>query len=600
MGKKKGAKGKVKAGVKKELEQLGKFFDAVSHGDLGEVKRFVEGGIDVNVRDSNGFTALMVAARDGYEGVVKYLVETGKVDFRVVDNGGRDAFKLAMLNGRGKAVIYLKDFRNDTSSSFSEEGIKALIHQLQRDEIASIKDSVEQLKGQGKGVNTQDEKGDTLLMNAAKNGKMEVVKYLVLEEKADLGFKNKEEVTALMFAREYRREDMVEYLLAQEKNREDTLKVKNLLQGKKGIETLLDSVRKGEEMTVKYLVGVLGIDVNGCGEDGKTAHMLAVEKGNLELAKWLVEEGKADIEMTEIDKHLFDAIGKRNLAGIISLLEGDGGEINLRVKNAEGDSLLMFAVKKGYVKAVRVLARVGVDVNVGDSEGRTPLFMAKEGGMVRALVAAGGNLEITDRNGDTALLFTVEEGNVGAVEALVREGAKGNIKNKKGNTPLVLAANKGNPEIVDFFLDCDGIDVNGESGYGWTPLMLAAYRGDQAVVELLLQSEDIDVSCENREFQTASYYANKNSRKEDGGVGRDEKKEMRKLLKSHSSYNGEKEKEARGRRRKAREEKAEGEKSEGKRQITAEEEKRQMAGVKREAVTSSSSSSEKGGGGMGR
>ena len=62
-------------------------------------------------------------------------------------------------------------------------------------------------------------------------------------------------------------------------------------------------------------------------------------------------------------------------------------------------------------------------------------------------------------------------------------------------TPLYLAARKNQPEIVDYLLTIENIDVNrGTAENGETALIVAARHGNYKVTEELLLSQKIDVN----------------------------------------------------------------------------------------------------------
>ena len=53
------------------------FFDAVKANDLPKVEQFLYDGVDINIQDDIGTTALMLAAENGSMEIVKYLIENG-------------------------------------------------------------------------------------------------------------------------------------------------------------------------------------------------------------------------------------------------------------------------------------------------------------------------------------------------------------------------------------------------------------------------------------------------------------------------------------------------------------------------------------------
>ncbi len=56
-------------------DDTGTLIDAASHGDIKRVRSLLAGGADVNAKDTDGVTALMMAAQDGHTDIVKVLLK---------------------------------------------------------------------------------------------------------------------------------------------------------------------------------------------------------------------------------------------------------------------------------------------------------------------------------------------------------------------------------------------------------------------------------------------------------------------------------------------------------------------------------------------
>jgi len=77
--------------------ETNEFFDAVRERNYEKVLLFIHDGIDVNMRDEHGRTALMVAAEKGYPEIAELLIDYG-ADVNARDNHGRDALYYAIIN----------------------------------------------------------------------------------------------------------------------------------------------------------------------------------------------------------------------------------------------------------------------------------------------------------------------------------------------------------------------------------------------------------------------------------------------------------------------------------------------------------------------
>jgi len=87
---------------------------------------------------------------------------------------------------------------------------------------------------------------------------------------------------------------------------------------------------------------------------------------------------------------------------------------------------LFRATREGNTDMVRsLLAAPGVDVNVRDESGSTPLLEAARYGhdnICRMLIAAGANLKAKDRDGKTALQLAIQGNHDDVVRVLKQAG----------------------------------------------------------------------------------------------------------------------------------------------------------------------------------
>ena len=100
---------------------------------------------------------------------------------------------------------------------------------------------------------------------------------------------------------------------------------------------------------------------------------------------------------------------------------------------------------------------------------------------IAAVVLVGcGNPEA-----DRALLEAAKDGNIKAVKQHLAGGVDVNVKNKNGQTPLHRAVSYDCREIINLLV-ANGADVNEKAKYGGTPLMYAASNGNKEIAELLI------------------------------------------------------------------------------------------------------------------
>ena len=130
------------------------------------------------------------------------------------------------------------------------------------------------------------------------------------------------------------------------------------------------------------------VDVDGVGHKstGETALFQAAQQGFVEVVRFLVEEGKADVD---------------------------------KARTSDGATPLFMAAQKGHTEVVRFLVEEGkADVDKVNDNNQTPINVA----------ADSGHLEV--------------------VQFLLGKGADCTIKDKWGDTPLASARAKGHAEVA--------------------------------------------------------------------------------------------------------------------------------------------------------
>ena len=90
-------------------------------GQLGSVRILLEGGLDVNVRDTDGSTPIMAAVTCSRLSVAKYLVLRG-ADVNAKNNSHADAMILAVVARNHSMASFLLKSGFDLASSRSAKG----------------------------------------------------------------------------------------------------------------------------------------------------------------------------------------------------------------------------------------------------------------------------------------------------------------------------------------------------------------------------------------------------------------------------------------------------------------------------------------------
>lgn len=131
--------------------------------------------------------------------------------------------------------------------------------------------------------------------------------------------------------------------------------------------------------------------------------------------------------------------------------------VDLNLQDADGKTVLHRAV--GDVRIVTALLTQGIDVNVEDKEGMTALYLAAKDNhieTVKILRRVPGIVVNTPYN---PLIVAVEQGYIFIVRELLSvPGINVNMSNKDGNTALMRAVSRGRLVVVQALLSVPGLD----------------------------------------------------------------------------------------------------------------------------------------------
>jgi len=125
--------------------------------------------------------------------------------------------------------------------------------------------------------------------------------------------------------------------------------------------------------------------------------------------------------------------------------------VDPNVVNDDGYTPLLWASWNGHEACVAALITAGADPNVADNRGNTPLHRVALGGYkacVAALIAAGGGPNAVNDDGYTSLHWAVYNNHEACVATLIAAGADPNIVNNHRKTPLQIAVRKDHRECA--------------------------------------------------------------------------------------------------------------------------------------------------------
>jgi uncharacterized protein len=362
---------------------------------------------------------------------------------------------------------------------------------------ANDREAAELLIKAGANVNAANEYGATPLFAAATNDNTAIVK-LLLDAKADPNLALLSGETPLMTSVDRGNADAVRTLLEHGAGASP--------KETKGDQTPLMWAAAGKHPEIVKLLLDHKADTRAKSKGGFTALLFAVQQGDLESARALLEAGADPNDTRQSD----------GLSALILAAESFSAEV------ARYDHQVPI-----------LLAEKGANPNAIDAKGYTALHYAsgcmpdtntsckielsdqQRVEVVKTLLAHGANpnAKVTPRGGRsgpasdgvslrgmTPIFFAAASGHPDVARALVAGGANPFALTDLKVTPVHLAAGVGPPNARDWdpeeqkrmfettkFLVELGADVNAIGEHGWAPIHGAAYKGIDSIVQLLVE-----------------------------------------------------------------------------------------------------------------
>jgi ankyrin repeat protein len=306
------------------------------------------------------------------------------------------------------------------------------------------------------------------------------------------------------------------------------------------IEGEVDQAQAEAETKVEYLniahslAGVEGEDnINGFDTEGRTLLMYAVDHNNHTIVQLLADDWNANMNIQ--DRHgntaLMRAVINQNIDMVQYLLDlstiklehnrnmgissrnNQAALIDLNVRDSQGNTALMLAVRSGNIEMVRLLLEndfgrfqqiPGVELNMQNNSGNTALMLAVRGRnskMVKELLKHQVDLTLQDHEGSTVL--DLAQPNSELIILLQQaDPASYEARRESLFSSLMQAVREGKPREVEalFFKDREIFNKQDESGN--TALMYAVMLQNAQIVQLLL-TLNVDHTLINHDQQTA-------------------------------------------------------------------------------------------------
>ncbi|XP_057163248.1 ankyrin repeat domain-containing protein 55 isoform X1 [Ursus arctos] len=169
------------------------------------------------------------------------------------------------------------------------------------------------------------------------------------------------------------------------------------------------------------------------------------------------------------------------------------------------------AASNGDVNALTSVIREDPSIlECCDSEGCTPLMHAVSGRQVdtvKLLLKMGANINMQDAYGRTSLCLATYLGWLEGCVSLLRNGAKHNIPDKNGRLPLHAATAEPDVRLLTVLVQQSNLsEINHQDNEGMTPLHWAAFHNQPQHTQMLLK-KGADPTLVDKDFKTALHWA---------------------------------------------------------------------------------------------
>lgn len=239
---------------------------------------------------------------------------------------------------------------------------------------------------------------------------------------------------------------------------------------------------------ISYLKDLIdsGFDLDSIDRCGKTALLWAVSKNKLQSVKMLLEAGSnPNILSYHDDNPLFISIYEGNLEILNILLQNNN--ININLKNSKGHNALHVALYNKFFDAVKLLVNSGIDINIKDNDGFSPLLMTYDYDVIMYLLKYSRNIDINmkDNNNKNILFYAIECSYYDIIKEIISKDIDINAKNNYGNTCLITAIYMNSVNIVKILLTVTNIDLNIKNIFGLSALDIALENNKTEIIVLL-------------------------------------------------------------------------------------------------------------------
>jgi ankyrin repeat protein len=397
-----------------------------------------------NLRSGDGLAPLHFAAREGYAGLISFLIEK-KADVNIKNASGATPLHEAARSGNIRVMEMILaqgaeiNAQDAKGNSVLHIGIPQAVH----------REAISLFLSHGANPNLRDVHGESPLHIAITLNRSADVLQTLLGGGADVSIRNIDGKTPLYLAVQENRISAVTPLLA------------------------------------------YGSDIFAADNEGVTPFDRALKENSPILTSLITPETVQQSDSAG-NTLLHAAIKNRGDIKIAGLILDQRALVNAR--NKEGDTGLHLAARLNEAETGELLIARGADIFATNSQGESPLYLAfVSPGGIRAWMINPLTMEARDGVGNSILHYAAQWKLDAHIPFLIQQGAKTEMANATGETPLFMAVKYDGASTVKVLLDAGAL-LSARDSLG-NSVLHAAVRWNARNAAITLIDAGIDINC---------------------------------------------------------------------------------------------------------
>lgn len=175
--------------------------------------------------------------------------------------------------------------------------------------------------------------------------------------------------------------------------------------------------------------------------------------------------------------------------------------INLDIVDSEHETAIFYAIRMKYVDALKILCRYKFNINYKNARNQTAMILTiRENNfeMGYELWKAGADINTLDYDNHNFLMVAINNMNVSneQIKEILEGGADVNVSDRNGCTPLMYAITLRTVEEVKLLLSYNA-DVNSTNAKYQSPLMYAVVKNNIEIINLICEKKVNSINFTN-------------------------------------------------------------------------------------------------------